>query len=141
MDARNIGYWASTGLIALAMGGGGLADLLAPPQFVEQFLALGYPVYVLPMLGVWKLLAVPAILAPGFGRLKEWAYAGMTFDLVGASVSHASVGDPATKIVIPLALLAIAFVSWALRPDGRRLAGRAEHDTPVAVPTESPRTA
>ncbi len=73
------------------------------------------------ILGVWKVLGGVAVLIPRFPKLKEWAYAGMLFDLTGAAASHAAVGDPLAKVVTPLLLLGIVMASWALRPEGRRL--------------------
>jgi len=82
---------------------------------------LGYPVYFAALLGVWKILGGLAILAPRMPRLKEWAYAGMFFDLTGAAVSHGSVGDPPARILTPLAILVLVIASWALRPKSRVL--------------------
>jgi DoxX-like family len=82
---------------------------------------LGYPGYVALILGVWKLLGGVVVLAPGLPRLKEWAYAGMIFDLTGAAASHAAVGDPAVNIATPLIIAVIVMASWALRPASRRL--------------------
>jgi hypothetical protein len=128
MKAQKIGYWVSTGLIALAFGFGGAMDLARGPEMLAGMTHLGYPAYFLLILGAWKVLAVPALLAPGLPRLKEWAYAGIAFDLSGAAFSHAAVGDPAGKIITPLVLLAVAAASWALRPAARRLA------SPAAAP-------
>jgi hypothetical protein len=119
MNARTIGYWITTSLFALAIAGSALADLVRAPAIVEGMNALGYPVYVATLLGVWKLLGVVALLAPRMPRLKEWAYAGFLFELTGAAFSHVSagVGSPA----MPLVLLALAMSSWALRPEARVL--------------------
>src|SRR6266850_292940 len=116
---RTIGYWAATGLIAAAFLAGGAAELTSAPDVVATTLALGYPAYVLTILGIWKVLSVPALLAPRLPRLKEWAYAGVFFDLTGAAASHAFSGDSAGKIATPLLLLLIAAMSWALRPSSR----------------------
>jgi hypothetical protein len=116
---RLIGYWVTTGLLAALFLAGGLAELAAAPATVAATRALGYPDYVIRLLGFWKLMAVPALLAPRFPRLKEWAYAGAFFDLTGAAVSHASAGDPAAKIITPLVFLALGAASWALRPPSR----------------------
>jgi hypothetical protein len=83
---------------------------------------LGYPAYFVTILGIAKLLGGTAILAPRFPRLKEWAYAGIAFDLLGASASHAAVGHPAAKVVVPLVLCGIAAASWALLPERERWA-------------------
>ncbi|HET9930494.1 MAG TPA: DoxX family protein [Polyangiaceae bacterium] len=121
MKKAIIGYWAATALVALAFGFGGIMDLLRPPQMVEQMAHLGYPAYLMTLLGAWKVLGVAAVLAPGLPRLKEWAYAGMVFDLTGAAVSHAAVGDSAGNILTPIVLLGVVFASWALRPDSRKV--------------------
>jgi len=112
-------YWLTTGLFAGAFLASGAAQLAAAPAMVAAIRALGYPAYVLTILGVWKVLSVPALLAPRLPRLKEWAYAGIFFDLTGAAVSHAVTGDSPGRIATPLVLLLLAGVSWALRPPSR----------------------
>ena len=78
---------------------------------------LGYPPYLMTLLGILKLLGVVALLAPGFARLKEWAYAGFSFDLIGAAFSFAAAGDPTPAgIAPPLLILAVVAVSYVLRP-------------------------
>lgn len=121
--ARTIVYWVTTVLLALAYLAGGYFDASRPPEVVEAATHLGYPLYFFIILGVWKLLAAVALLAPGLPRLKEWTYAGILFNLTGAAATHAFVKDPVADIVSPLVLLAIAVVSWALRPANRRLPG------------------
>ncbi len=116
---RIIGYWVATGLLAAAFLAAGAAELASAPAVVASTLALGYPAYVLTIVGVWKVLTVPALLAPRLPRLKEWAYAGIFFDLTGAAASHAFSGDLPGRIATPLVLLAIAAASWALRPPSR----------------------
>ncbi len=97
-------------------------DLVRPPDLVELIAKLGYPAYLLLILGTWKVLGAAAILAPRLPRLKEWAYAGMVFDLVGAVLSHGASGDPAGKLVPPLVILGLVVASWRLRPESRKLA-------------------
>ncbi len=121
MNARNATYWTATTLIALAFLSGGLAYLLRAEVPLRGMAALGYPAYFVTILGAGKLLGGFALLAPRLPRLKEWAYAGITFDLAGAACSHAAVGDPAMKVAAPLILLGIAGASWALRPASRVL--------------------
>ena len=82
---------------------------------------LGYPPYIIPALGLGKALAILAILWPGRPRLKEWAYAGIFFNMVGAAVSHVAVRDPAWSIVVTLTIAGITLASWALRPPSRKL--------------------
>lgn len=120
MKTRTV-YWATTGLVALAFALGGAVDVAHPPNVAEAMAHLGYPLYVATLLGAWKLLGAIAVLAPRLPRLKEWAYAGMFFDLSGAAVSHAASGDGAAKVLTPLVLLALVVASWALRPAGRTL--------------------
>jgi uncharacterized membrane protein YphA (DoxX/SURF4 family) len=120
---RTIAYWGTTALTAAAFLAGGLADLTRGPALVSGMAHLGYPGYFMLILGTWKVLGALAILAPRLPRLKEWAYAGMLFDLSGAALSHAAVGDPSTKVLVPLVILGLAVASWALRPalGGRKL--------------------
>jgi len=136
MNARKIAYWVTTGLTVLPVClVGGVANLAHGQPQVEGIVSLGYPVYLLTILGAWKVLAGITLLAPRFPRLKEWAYAGIAFDLTGAAFSHASVGDPAWKQVVPLVLLGIAMTSWALRPSNRTVArAPAAAGAPVAAP-------
>lgn len=114
-------YWIATALLTAALLLGGVMDLLHAPAVMQAFSALGYPAYVASILGVWKLLGVAAIATPGLPRLKEWAYAGIAFDFSGAALSHAASGDVAPRVAVPLVLLGLAALSWALRPATRRL--------------------
>jgi hypothetical protein len=118
-NPKLIGYWVTTGLFAAAFLAAGAAELASASGAVASTLALGYPAYLVTILGVWKVLSVPALLAPRFPRLKEWAYAGIFFDLTGAAASHAFSGESPGKIATPLVLLLIAAASWALRPPSR----------------------
>src|SRR5262245_61098811 len=99
--SATLGYWVTTGLLVVAFGMGGVMDLAQPANLVADMARLGYPAYFLSILGVWKLLGALAISVPGLARVKEWAYAGMLFDLSGAALSHAFSGDPAGKISTP----------------------------------------
>jgi hypothetical protein len=89
------------------------------PDAIAGITQLGYPVYFIVLLGVWKVLGALAILAPRLPRLKEWAYAGIFFDLTGASVSHAASGSSAGNVVGPAVFALVAMASWALRPESR----------------------
>jgi uncharacterized membrane protein YphA (DoxX/SURF4 family) len=117
---RTIGYWATTGLLGVALIGSGIMDLVGTPEIVEAMERLGMPLYLVPLLGVAKLLAAAAILAPKFARLKEWAYAGVVIDFVGAVYAHV-LSNEAGEIVAPLVLLTLTFASWFLRPSNRKL--------------------
>ena len=114
--ARTIGYSVTTALVAFAIGSGGAAQLARTPANVEGMTHLGYPRYLLTILGAWKVLGTLAVLAPGLSRLKEWAYARTVIDLTGAVASHAACGDAVWHILAP-AILAVA--SWVLRPPSR----------------------
>jgi len=91
-----------------------IPDVLIMPEALEFFRHLGYPAYLLPFFGVAKLLGVAAVLSPWFPRLKEWAYAGLVFDLIGALYSHISVGDPINFWIFPLIGLALVLGSYFL---------------------------
>ena len=119
MNARTIGYWVATATIAFVMLGGGAADLLHRKETVEGMLRLGYPLYFVRILGFWKVLGGIAVLAPRLPRLKEWAYAGIFFDLTGAAASHIANGDGVGHIVWPALFAVLTIVSWALRPSDR----------------------
>jgi DoxX-like family len=122
---RNIAYWTTTGLVAFFIGGGGaaqIAQFLGNPHGVVPILR--YPLYFFAILGFWKVLGAIAILAPRFPRLKEWAYAGIFFDLTGAAASCIAVGGYgayAFHVLAPLIIAVLAMASWALRPQSRTI--------------------
>jgi len=122
---KTIAYWTTTGLIAFFIGGGGLAQIaqyLGNPHGVVP--VLGYPMYFFAILGFWKVLGAIAILVPHYPRLKEWAYAGIFFDLTGAAASVAAVGvygAYAFHILAPLIIAGLTVASWALRPQSRTI--------------------
>jgi hypothetical protein len=118
---RVTGYWIVTGLLAAAFLASGIVEVALAPSVVATMSGLGYPPYFVTILGVWKVLSVPALLFPGLPRLKEWAYAGIFFDLTGAATSHLLSADPLGRVATPLVLLLIAAASWALRPSSRTL--------------------
>ncbi len=129
MTKRNkIIYWISTLWLALGMLATGTLQLfkmkaegaLAPPG-VYGITHLGFPVYVLTILGIWKILGVVALLIPKFPLLKEWAYAGFFFIMSGAIFSHIAVGDPLNEIIPALLLLILTVVSWHFRPTDRKI--------------------
>src|SRR5262245_18944480 len=95
-------YWTATVITALAFITGGAAYVARADVPLRGMTDLGYPAYFVTILRIWKVLGGLAILAPRLPRLKEWAYAGIAFDLSGAAFSHAAVGDPAFKVIVPL---------------------------------------
>jgi uncharacterized membrane protein YphA (DoxX/SURF4 family) len=117
-----IAYWVTTALVVFELAMGGVWDLLRVPQVRGLIERLGYPSYFLVILGTWKLLGAVALAVPRFPRLKEWAYAGVLFDLTGAvaSLFAAGLADVGT-VAYPMAMTGVAVASWALRPAPRRL--------------------
>ena len=121
MSRRNkIIYWISTAWLALGMVSTGLVQVLRQADSVEMIVALGYPEYLMTIVGVAKLLGVPFILLPGVPLLKESAYAGFFFLMAGAIVSHLVAGAP-QDIFPALLLLVLTVLSWHLRPPHRKL--------------------
>ena len=125
MKAKIITYWTTTILVAFFIGPGGVAQLARVQATVNGFVhILGYPAYFVTILGFWKVAGAIAILVPRFPRLKEWAYAGIFFDLTGAAASSAAVGGYgayAFHILAPLIIAGLTVASWALRPPSRTI--------------------
>jgi hypothetical protein len=125
MKAKKIVYWIMTGLVAFFIGGGGASQIwqyTANPHGIVPVLL--YPMYFFAILGFWKVMGSIAILMPRYPRLKEWAYAGIFFDLTGAAASCAAVGGYGAygfHVVAPLIITGMTVASWALRPESRRL--------------------
>jgi len=123
MRAKSIAYWATTILVAGPIGSGGVAQMgqfHANPHGVVP--VLGYPMYFFAILGFWKVFGAITILVPRLPRLKEWAYAGIFFDLTGAAASCAAVGVYgvyAFHVLAPLFITGLTVASWALRPQSR----------------------
>jgi hypothetical protein len=124
MTKRNkIIYWISTAWLALGMlsvGIGQLFNMKARQGGEDMITHLGYPVYFLTIIGVWKILGVVAVLTPKFPLLKEWAYAGFFFVMSGAAFSHIASGDSVSTIFPSLLLLILTVVSWYFRPRDRK---------------------
>ncbi|MGB8096233.1 MAG: DoxX family protein [Terracidiphilus sp.] len=117
-----ISYWVTTGLVVFELTLGGAWDVLRVPQVRGIIEQLGYPLYLLIILGTWKLLGAVALAIPRFPRLKEWAYAGVFFDLTGAVTSLAVCGKASVStMAYPILMSGIAVASWALRPPSRCL--------------------
>jgi hypothetical protein len=115
-------YWVATLWLALGMVSTAVVQLLHMKEEVEKTsLNLGYPLYMLTILGVWKLMGVLAVLLPKLALLKEWAYAGFFFIMTGAIISHLAVGEGAREIFGPALLLILTVVSWNFRPADRKL--------------------
>lgn len=121
MTKRNkIIYWIATAWLSLGMLSTGIVQLIRVKEEAALFTHLGYPLYFLTILGIWKLLGVIAVLIPKFPVVKEWAYAGFFFSMSGAVISHAAVGDPAKEFFGPVLLIVLTVISWYFRPAGRK---------------------
>ena len=122
MTKRNkIIYWIATIWLAAAMLASGLQQIFHTKGFVDIVVPLGYPLYFLYILGVWKILGVIAILIPRSGLVKEWAYAGFFFAMSGAVFSHIASGDSISEMAPSFILLIITVVSWYFRPENRKI--------------------
>ncbi|MCW3083493.1 MAG: DoxX-like family protein [Bacteroidetes bacterium] len=123
MEKRNkIIYWIATALLAVGMLGSGLAQIFHAKQMIDLVVPLGYPIYFLSIIGVWKVLGVVAILVPRFTLVKEWAYAGFFFVMTGALVSHLASGDYAVKAIMgPVMQTVFIILSWYFRPADRKI--------------------
>lgn len=121
MTKRNkIIYWIATLWLALGMTSTGVVQLLKLKEEAVMMEHLGYPLYFLTILGIWKILGVIAILVPKFPLLKEWAYAGFFFSMSGAVFSHLAVGDGGKEFFGPILLIILTVVSWYFRPADRK---------------------
>jgi hypothetical protein len=128
MTAKMITYWVVTVPIALETLVGGVTDLIhgrsilvAGPPVADVVTHLGYPLYFVRIIGFWKVLGGIVLLVPGYPRLKEWAYAGIFFELSGAAASWLACEHNIGEAVAPMMLALLALVSWALRPQHRLL--------------------
>jgi hypothetical protein len=118
---RPAAYWLATAAVVAEMGAGGVLDIARLTSFRELVVHLGYPVYFLVLLGVWKVLGAAALLVPRRPLLKEWAYAGAIFTYTGAIVSHLTTGYALGELGWLTAITTLTVVSWALRPASRRI--------------------
>jgi hypothetical protein len=109
-----IWYWVVTILFAAFMLFTAIPDVLMSPEAVTMITGLGYPKYFVPFIGVAKVLGVIAILIPGFKRIKEWAYAGLFFDLFGAIYSACAIGfqPPVLIMLLPISFLFLSYYLW-----------------------------
>lgn len=121
---KAIGYWTTIVILGFVLLSGGFGEIFHLWGTLETTSILHYPLYFLSLIGAWKILGGIAIIVPRFQLLKEWAYAGIFFNMTGAAASHAmsnDYGNGSFHIIVPLAFAGIAIASWALRPPGRKL--------------------
>jgi hypothetical protein len=119
--AKRTWYWVFTILMALWLTPSGVVDVLGYSLAIKILAHLGYPAYLGYILGAAKLLAMAAIFYPGTRLLREWAYAGLTFELIGAFISHISSHDPVTTALAPALVLGFVWASYLLRPEKYKL--------------------
>ncbi|MBS1598150.1 MAG: DoxX family protein [Bacteroidetes bacterium] len=124
---KKIIYWVATVWLALGMFSTGMVQLLkleakgqVGPPGVYGIKYLGYPIYFLTIIGIWKMLGVIALFLPKFPLLKEWAYAGFFFLTTGAIFSHVAMGDPFKEIFPSVLLLILTILSWYFRPASKK---------------------
>ena len=131
-------YWIATIWLALGMTATGIVQLMQTKDEVDLMSRIGFPVYFLTIIGVWKILGVVAVLVPRSALLKEWAYAGFFFSMSGAIFSHVASGSSASDIFGPSLLLVLTLVSWYFRPADRRIIsfnlGNYSLDNPIQKP-------
>ena len=120
-DRTPVAYWLVTGLFAAGIIGSGLTQVAHTDFMVQGFRRLGYPQYLLTLLGSWKVLGGLVLVLPGWLLAKEWAYAGFFFLLTGAIVAHVAAGDHLQQVLPSALFLALLSASWYLRPAQRRL--------------------
>ncbi|MES2453972.1 MAG: DoxX family protein [Bacteroidota bacterium] len=122
MTRRNkIVYWIATLWLALGMLSTGIVQLLKLKEETAMMTSLGYPLYFLTIIGLWKILGVLAVLLPKQPLLKEWAYAGFFFAMSGAVFSHLASGDGPKEFFGPVLLLILTVVSWYFRPADKKI--------------------
>ncbi|AQX13331.1 MULTISPECIES: DoxX family protein [Elizabethkingia] len=118
---RKIIYWIFTLWMALGMASTAIVQLLKSKDELANFTNLGYPSYLMTIIGVWKLLGVFAILISGRLLLKEWAYAGFFFVMSGAVISHLIIGDTISRTFPAVLLFVLVIISWYFRPSSRKI--------------------
>ena len=121
MKNDKIIYWTSTILLSAGMFFGGMAQLFRMDENVEGILHVGYPVYFMSLLGIWKIFGVIVILLPKLPLIKEWAYAGFFFAMTGAVISHIAVGDHFSQFIAPIIFILLIITSWHFRPTNKKL--------------------
>lgn len=129
MKKINITYWILTGLFAFVMIGSAIPNIMVNAMSVQGFKEMGYPIYIIPFLGWAKLLGSITILVPGFPRLKEWAYAGLLFDLLGATYSVANSGKTIDQWAPIFIFVALGFASYYVYHKRLNAAAEASQNT------------
>lgn len=118
--SHKIIYWIATVWLSLGMVATGVVQLMGMKEEADNFTSLGYPLYLMTIIGAWKIAGVVTVLIPKFPLLKEWAYAGFFFAMSGAIISHVAVGHGAVQVFGPALLLVLTVASWYFRPVERK---------------------
>src|SRR5690606_24799587 len=122
MKKRNrIIYWIASIWLALGMTSTGIVQLIRNDDEIAVFDELGYPAYLMSILGVWKILGVVATLIPVLPLVKEWAYVGFFFVMSGAAVSHLACGHGFAELFGPLLLILLTMTCWYFSPESRKM--------------------
>jgi len=133
-DRKHMAFWSITGLFAGLMVFSGILYVSGAPMVREALARLGYPAYILAILGPAKLIGALALLQTRAATLREWAYAGFTIDLIGATASHVFSGDPVAVAATPAMFLLLLAASYALKPRQTAVTrGRATQTTALAA--------
>ncbi|MGV3597563.1 MAG: DoxX family protein [Bacteroidota bacterium] len=114
-------YWIATVWLSLGMASTGILQMMKMQEEIDNFNSLGYPIYLMTIIGAWKIAGVIAVLVPKFTLLKEWAYAGFFFAMSGAIISHLAVGHGGLQVFGPSLLLVLTVVSWYFIPANRKM--------------------
>lgn len=114
-ETRKIIFVITTAIIAIIYFITGLGNILPFAHIAQDMAHLGYPTYFLKIIGIWKILAAFVVVIPNIPRIKEWAYAGMIFDLTGAVLSRYFIGDPLPTIIIPLGISVLITINYVIR--------------------------
>ncbi len=133
-------YWLLTGLFCAVLGFSGFAHVTHQEAMVEAMTGMGYPIYFMTVIGLAKLCGVAAVLSPRLPLLKEWAYAGLAFNLLGATASHLFSGDGVAHAARPALVLLLGVGSYLLRPAERRLPAAPSLPSGAGVPAAAPST-
>ncbi|GAA5013939.1 DoxX family protein [Actinopolymorpha pittospori] len=121
-DRYRVGaYWVTTAVAAGECAVGGAMDLLRMAPFYPLLIDLGYPGYLATIMGTAKIIAAVVLLVPSLPRLKEWAYAGVMINMIGAAASHLAVHQAPSSVIAPAMFAGLAMLSWGWRPPTRRL--------------------
>lgn len=138
MKKTNILYWVFTGLFAFMMLGSAIPDIVSAPVAIQGFNDMDMPTYLLPFLGIAKTLGVIAILIPGYPRIKEWAYAGLGYDLLGATYSIIASGQPNgswTFMLLPIALGVCSYIFYRKKLKAISIRGTKDLKQPSTNPS------